>query len=55
MRTIEFNFDLGEKVKTLFGDDGVVSMCALDGEGKVYFVKTSTNDQWYKEKQLSKA
>jgi len=41
-------------VTTIFGDPGIVTMCAIDDGGKVYFVKTSNEDKWFKENHLSK-
>lgn len=53
-KTVVFAFELDEKVRTPFGDDGIIYMCALDDVGKIYFVKTSKDDKWFKENQLSK-
>lgn len=53
MKTVEYKFDLDQKVKTPFGDEGIVSMIGFDEGGKQYFVKTSNNGQWFKEDQLS--
>lgn len=53
-RTVTFKFDVDEPVSTPFGDDGIVSMCAIDDGGKsTYFVKTAKDDKWFKEEQLS--
>lgn len=55
MKKVEFKFDLEQKVKTPFGDDGFVSMLAFDDGGKQYFVKTASDDKWFKESQLTAA
>jgi len=52
MRKVSYQFDIDQKVKTPFGDDALVAMLGFDGSGQQYFVKTSRDGQWYKEKQL---
>ncbi len=53
MKNIEFKFDLEQKVKTVFGDTGIVEMCAIDdGPESKYFVKRSENSSWFKESEL---
>lgn len=53
MKTVEYVYKIDQKVKTPFGDVGIVSMLGFDDGGNQYFVKTATDGQWYKEKQLS--
>jgi len=52
MKTLEFKFDIDQKVKTPFGDEGLVTMLGHDDGGNCYHVKTAKDGQWYKEKQL---
>jgi len=52
-RTVSFEFDIDEQVKTPFGDLGIVSMLGYDDGGPQYFVKTKEGGNWYKESQLS--
>lgn len=55
MKTVIFLFDIDQKVKTPFGDDGIVSMLGIEDGGNIYYVKTAKYAQWYKEKQLVEA
>lgn len=50
--TVSFAFHLDQKVRTPFGEQGLVSMLAYDESGKVYFVKTRSTSNWFKESQL---
>lgn len=53
---VEFGFDLGEKVKTCFGDIGIVNMLGLDeGRLRKYHVKRSSDSQWFKKEELELA
>lgn len=50
---VEFEIDLGEKVKTCFGDIGIVNMLGLDeGRLKKYHVKRNSDSQWFKRGEL---
>jgi len=51
---VEFEFGIDETVETPFGDRGIVTMLAVDDSGKVYYVKTANNSQWFKEKELER-
>ncbi len=53
MQQIDFKFDIDQKVKTPFGDEGIITMLGYDDGGKQYYVKTAQNDQWFKENQLT--
>jgi len=50
--SVSFAFSLDQKVKTPFGDVGIVSTCGFDDSGEVYYVKTATGGNWFKESQL---
>lgn len=50
---VDFKFDIDQRVITPFGDEGLVSMAAIDGEGQQYHVKTKRNSEWFKEDQLT--
>lgn len=52
---VNFKFELDEKVKTVFGDNGIVVMCAIDDGGNTYYVKVRHNSQWFKEAELQSA
>jgi len=52
---VDFKFKLDEKVITVFGDNGIVSMLGVDDGGIVYYVKASNNSDWFKEKNLKRA
>lgn len=55
MKTVEYKFDLDEKVECIVtGEMGVVGMLGLDDGGVQYFVKTKTSSNWWKEKQIKK-
>lgn len=53
--TATFKFVIDQKVKTPFGDVGLVSTAAVDDSGVVYFVKTAAGGNWFKESQLEAA
>ena len=55
MKEVTFQFDLDQHVKTPFGDVGIVGTCGLDDSGEVYYVKTATGGNWFKESQLEAA
>lgn len=51
--TVEFKFEIGQKIKTIFEDCGVIEMAAIDDScQKKYFVQRSNESQWMKESQL---
>lgn len=51
---VEFKFEVGQKVKTIFEDCGVVEMAAIDdSEQKKYYIQRSRGSQWMKESQLT--
>lgn len=52
MKTVKYAFDIDQEVKTPFGDTGIITMLGHDDGGNKYAVKTATDTQWYKEKQL---
>lgn len=54
MKTVEFKFDLDQKVNTEFGE-GRVTMLGVDDNGVVYFVQRAAGGSWVKEKFLSAA
>jgi len=50
---VTFKFELDQKVKTIFGDVGIIVTLAFDeGELIKYWVQRSTDSQWMKENQL---
>lgn len=49
---IEFKFNIDDRVITPFKAKGIVSMLGVDDGGKVYFVKTEKESDWFKEKDL---
>jgi len=51
--TVDFKFVIDQRVTTLFGEEGVITMLAYDDSGVGYYVKTKEhNDNWFKEKDL---
>ena len=51
---VEFKFEIDQKVKTIFGDMGVINMAGIDdAKENKYFVQWSSDSQWMKESQLS--
>lgn len=55
MRTVEYKYDLDEKVSTPFDQVGIVTMLGFDEGGNQYYVKTANTGSWFKESQLSQA
>ena len=53
---VTFKFELNQKVKTIFGDIGIIVTLAFD-EGEIikYWVQRSSDSQWMKEDQLEVA
>lgn len=53
MHDVEFLFWIGDRVVTLLGQEGIVSMAAVDDGGKLtYFVKQTGGGEWWNEMQL---
>jgi hypothetical protein len=53
--TVNFKFSPDEKIKVeKLGIDGIVSICAVDSRGNIYYVRTATNSDWWEENLLSK-
>ena len=53
-KNIRFKFTPNQKVKTLFGDVGVVMLCGIDDSPfQKFFVQISTNCQWFNDEQLT--
>ncbi len=50
--TINFKFEMDQKVKTPF-EDGIIEMLGYDDGGVKYYVTTKSNGAWYKEKELN--
>jgi hypothetical protein len=54
--TVEFVFEIDQKVVTPLGKPGIVSMCALDDtSNRTYFVKTDAGGDWFQERLLKAA
>lgn len=53
MKTINFKFDLNQKIITPLGNLGIVTMCAFDSGGNEYYVITSKTQTWYLESLLT--
>jgi len=54
--TVEFKFSKEQKVKTVFGINGIISSRSYDPErGNSYYVKTGDDrtSNWYDERQLN--
>jgi len=49
---IEFKFSIDERVKTPFGEEGIIRSLAFDDGGIKYYVKTKQTGSWHKEKEL---
>lgn len=54
MKTVNFQFELGDKVTTPFGDPGLVSMLGVNDGGNCYYIKTQAGGNWFKERELTK-
>ena len=51
---VDFKFKVGQMVKTMFSDIGTIDMAAIDDSNtNKYYVKRSSESQWFKESQLS--
>ena len=56
MKTVEFKFDLYDKVKTPLVDYGIVTMLGVDDGGNCYYISNSTQgvaEKWWTEAQLT--
>ena len=50
--TVIFTFNVGDYVITPFGDEGIITMAAVDREGRTYYVQTKDTQQWFWEDLL---
>lgn len=51
---VEFAFSIDQKVKTVFGDVGIVKSLSLDDTAcKKVWVMRSDNSTWFKEEELT--
>lgn len=50
---VTFKYEVDQEVVTPFGENGIVTMVGIDGEGIQYCVKTAKTQQWHKEKELA--
>jgi len=48
----KFAFKVGDRVVTPFGDEGIITMAAVDREGRTYYVQTKDTQQWFWEDLL---
>ena len=57
MREIIFEFDIDDRVKTIFDETGIVDMACVNNSGNnVYLIKLKDKENtWFKETQLLKA
>lgn len=54
MPTIDYKFELDQRVVTPFGDSGIVTSLGFDDGGNTYYVKTrAAESNWFKEKELT--
>ncbi|GAI74474.1 unnamed protein product [marine sediment metagenome] len=51
---VEFKFEIGQYVKTIFGDFGIIESAAFDRSGKQYYIQRSGENKWFREDTLSK-
>lgn len=54
-KTVKFNFYLGQKVKTTFGDVGIVEELVCNDNGRCYRVKTKYGVNLFIERELKNA
>ncbi len=50
--TVTFEFNIDQRVITPFGEDGIIAMLGVDDGGNQYYVKTKSQSNWFKEKEL---
>ena len=55
MRAVSFTFEPKDRVRTALGDDGIVSLCAIDSspDRQYYVIHKGGAGAWYPEEQLS--
>jgi len=53
MPSVEFKFHIDQKVKTPFGDIGIIESQAYDFGYVNYYVHCATFGTWFKEKDLT--
>lgn len=53
MKSVDFKFDIDDRVKTVFGDVGIIDNLGFDDAGVRYWVKRSSESQWFKEAELT--
>lgn len=51
---VDFNFELDEKVVTMFNEDGIITQLSYDHSGKIYYVQTANCGAWFKEKDITR-
>jgi len=51
---VDFEFGLNEKVNTLSGVAGLITVLAFDSGGKQYYVVTEEGGSWFEESHLTK-
>jgi hypothetical protein len=52
--SVEFSFSIDQKVKTVFGDVGIVKSLSLDDTAcKKVYVMRSNDSAWFKEEELT--
>lgn len=49
---VEFKFIIDQIVITPFDEKGIVTMLGFDDSGQVYYVKSKSSSEWFKEKEL---
>lgn len=50
--TVNFKFVVDQRVTTPFDEKGIVAMMAYDDGGILYYVKSKSSSNWFKEKEL---
>lgn len=51
--TVDFKFEIDQRVTTVFDDIGIIEMAAIDDAlQKKYYIQRSSDSQWMKEAQL---
>lgn len=52
---VKYKFEIGSRVITPLGVEGIVSIAGTDKGGNHFYVKTATGSDWYDEDQLTAA
>ena len=52
MKTVNFKYDLDDRVRTRLGASGIITLLGVDERGPIYYVITDQNSDWWKEDQL---